>query len=101
MAEVEEIASTLENLRARMVDLVVRGLASVAAGDLSTLESLTDIYERQGLAHITSRLRAMLHAITSDARNAPVALLSAYTSLHVFERVLSLCLLYTSPSPRD
>ena len=90
MAEVEEIASTLENLRARMVDLVVRGLASVAAGDLSTLESLTDIYERQGLAHITSRLRAMLHAITSDARNAPVALLSAYTSLHVFERVLSL-----------
>ncbi len=90
MAEVEEIASTLENLRARMVELVVRGLASVAAGDLSTLESLTDIYERQGLAHITSRLRAMLHAITSDARNAPVALLSAYTSLHVFERVLSL-----------
>jgi hypothetical protein len=32
----------------------------------------------------------MLHAITSDGRNAPVALLSAYTSLHVFERVLSL-----------
>ncbi len=90
MAEVEEIASTLENLRARMVDLVVRGLASVAPGDLSTLEALTDSYERQGLAHITSRLRTMLRAITSDTRNAPVALLSAYTSLHVFERVLSL-----------
>ena len=90
MAEVEEIASTLEDLRARMVDLVVRGLASVAPGDLSTLEHLTDNYERQGLAHITSRLRTMLRAITSDARSAPVALLSAYTSLHVFERVLSL-----------
>ena len=90
MAEVEEIASTLENLRARMVDLVVRGLASVAPGDLSTLESLTDSYERQGLAHITSRLRTMLRAITSDTRSAPVALLLAYTSLHVFERVLSL-----------
>lgn len=90
MAEVEEIASTLENLRARMVELVVRGLASVAPGDLSPLELLTDSYERQGLVHITSRLRAMLRAITSDTRGAPVALLSAYTSLHVFERVLSL-----------
>ncbi|MBK9753456.1 MAG: hypothetical protein IPO88_08115 [Nannocystis sp.] len=90
MAEVEEIASTLENLRGRMVELVVRGLASVAPGDLSPLELLTDSYERQGLVHITSRLRAMLRAITSDTRGAPVALLSAYTSLHVFERVLSL-----------
>lgn len=90
MAEVEEIASTLENLRARMVDLVVRGLASVAPTDLGTLEALTDNYERQGLAHITARLRTMLRAISSDGRNAPVALLSAYTSLHVFERVLSL-----------
>lgn len=90
MAEVEEIASTLENLRARMVDLVVRGLASVAPADLSTLELLTDSYDRQGLAHTTSRLRTMLRAITSDAGNAPVALLAAYTSLHVFERVLSL-----------
>ena len=90
MAEVEEIASTLENLRARMVDLVVRGLASVAAHDLAPLEQLTESYERLGLAHITARLRTMMHAITGDARNAPVALLSAYTSLHVFERVLSL-----------
>ena len=90
MAEVEEIASTLENLRARMALLVVRGLASVAPSDLSPLELLTDSYERQGLVHVTSRLRAMLRAITSDARGAPVALLSAYTSLHVFERVLSL-----------
>jgi len=90
LADVDEIASTLENLRARMVDLVVRGLASVAPGDLSTLTLLTDDYERQGLAHIAARLRTMLHAITSDGRNAPVALLAAYTSLHVFERVLSL-----------
>lgn len=90
MAEVEEIASTLENLRARMVELVVRGLASVAPSDLSPLELLTDSYERQGLVHVTSRLRAMLRAITSDTRGAPVALLAAYTSLHVFERVLSL-----------
>ncbi|HEY0137355.1 MAG TPA: hypothetical protein VGB85_24900, partial [Nannocystis sp.] len=90
MAEVEEIASTLENLRARMVDLVVRGLASVAPADLSTLEVLTDSYERNGLTHITSRLRTMLRAITSDTKAAPAALLSAYTSLHVFERVLSL-----------
>jgi len=90
LAEVEEIASTLEDLRARMVDLVVRGLASVAPGDLSTLEVLTDGYERHGLTHITTRLRTMLRAITSDTKAASAALLSAYTSLHVFERVLSL-----------
>lgn len=90
MAEVEEIASTLENLRARMVDLVVRGLASVAPTDLKALEALTSDYERQGLAHIASRLRTMLQAISGDTRGAPVALLAAYTSLHVFERVLSL-----------
>lgn len=90
MAEVEEIASTLEDLRARIVDLVVRGLAAVAPADLATLDSLTDIYERNGLTHITSRLRTMSRAITSDPANAPKALLAAYTSLHVFERVLSL-----------
>ena len=90
MAEVEEIASTLEDLRARMVELVVRGLASVAPGDLSALEVLTDGYERHGLTHISSRLRTMLRAITGDTKAAPAALLSAYTSLHVFERVLSL-----------
>ena len=90
MAEVEEIASTLEDLRARMVELVVRGLASVAPADLSTLEVLTDGYERHGLTHITTRLRTMLRAITGDTKAAPAALLSAYTSLHVFERVLSL-----------
>jgi len=90
LAEVEEIANTLENLRARMVELVVRGLASVAPGDLSTLEVLTDGYERSGLTHITSRLRTMLRAITGDTKAAPATLLSAYTSLHVFERVLSL-----------
>ncbi len=90
MLEVEEIARTLEDLRARMVDLVVRGLASVAPTDLTTLVTLTDTYERHGLTHITSRLRAMIHAITSTTRTAPAALLAAYTSLHVFERVLSL-----------
>lgn len=90
MAEVEEIVSTLEHLRARMVELVVRGLASVAPGELAPLELLTDSYERHGLVHITARLRAMLRAIPDDARGAPAALLSAYTSLHVFERVLSL-----------
>lgn len=90
MAEVEEIASTLENLRARMVELVVRGLASVAPTDLKALEALTSDYERQGLAHIASRLRTMLQAISGDTRTAPTALLAAYTSLHVFERVLSL-----------
>ena len=41
MAEVDEIASTLENLRARMVDLVVRGLASVAEVNFDELREQT------------------------------------------------------------
>ncbi len=90
MADVDEIASTLEHLRARMVDLVVRGLASVAPGDLTALTTLTDACERDGMTHVASRLRAMLRAITGDAATAPAAMLSAWTSLHVFERVLSL-----------
>lgn len=89
-AEVEEVASTLEHLRARMVDLVVRGLASVAPGDLSGLEVLQAACEKNGMAHVTGRLTLMLRAIAEHSKTAPAALLSAYTSLHVFERVLSL-----------
>ena len=90
MADVEEIAGSVETLRARMVDLVVRGLASVGPSDLSTLHVLTEQCEKNGMAHIASRLRSMLRAVASDTKGAPSLLLSAYTSLHVFERVLSL-----------
>jgi hypothetical protein len=45
---------------------------------------------RDGMTHVAARLRAMLQAVGGDAATAPAALLSAWTSVHVFERVLSL-----------
>jgi hypothetical protein len=85
-----EIATTIETLRSHMIDLVVRGLASVSAGDLSAIRVLTEACDKSGMAHLTGRLETVTRAIANDAKAAPSALLSAYTSLHVFERVLSL-----------
>ncbi|OJT25570.1 hypothetical protein BO221_06775 [Archangium sp. Cb G35] len=90
MNSLEEVGQEADTLRTELEQLYVRGLASSSAADWKKLASLAEQWERIGAGHIASRLMAALRAAETGTKDAPRALLSAHTSLHVFERVLSL-----------
>ncbi|MCY1072961.1 hypothetical protein [Archangium lansingense] len=90
MSSLEEVGQEADTLRTELEQLYVRGLASSSAADWKKLASLAEQWERIGAGHIASRLTAALRAAEAGTKDAPRALLSAHTSLHVFERVLSL-----------
>jgi len=90
MNSLEEVGQQADTLRTELEQLYVRGLASSSAADWKKLASLAEQWERIGAGHIASRLTAALRAAEAGTKDAPRALLSAHTSLHVFERVLSL-----------
>lgn len=90
MDELEQIGQTADALRSDIEALFVRGLATTGQRERRGLVARTEEWERLGANHVASRLRAAIRAAEADARDAPHALLSAYTSLHGFERVLSL-----------
>ncbi len=90
MATLEEVGRTTEATRAELEATFVRGLATSTKSDRRVLEARTEEWERASAHHVASRLRAALRAADADAKDAPHALLSAYTSLHAFDRVLSL-----------
>jgi hypothetical protein len=90
MDELEEVGRTADALRTDIESLFVRGLATSGAGERRGLVARTEEWERVGAHFVASKLRVAIRAAEADARDAPHALLSAYTSLHAFERVLSL-----------
>jgi hypothetical protein len=90
MDELEEVGRTADALRNDIEALFVRGLATSGATERRGLVARTEEWERVGAHFVASKLRAAIRAAEADARDAPRTLLSAYTSLHAFERVLSL-----------
>jgi hypothetical protein len=90
MRTLDEVGRQVDAVRAQIELLCVRGLASSTPKERRALEDLSAEWDRLGAVHVSSRLRAGLAAIDKDSRDAPSAVLSAYSSLHVFERLLSL-----------
>ncbi len=90
MHELEEVGRAADAVRADIESAFVRGLATSTPNDRRSLALQTEAWERAAAHHVATRLRAALRAADADAKDAPQKLLSAYTSLHAFERVLSL-----------
>lgn len=90
MNELEEVGRTADVIRADLETTFVRGLATSAPADRKGLAVRVEEWERVGAHHVATRLREALRAADADAKDAPSRFLSAYTSLHAFERVLSL-----------
>lgn len=90
MNELEEVGRTADAIRADLESAFVRGLAASTPNDRKGLVVRTETWEKAAAHHVATRLRAALRAADSDAKDAPQKFLSAYTSLHAFERVLSL-----------
>jgi hypothetical protein len=90
MHSLEEVGQTADAVRSEIEQLFVRGLAASTAAERNKLTLLAEEWERLGASHVSSRLLAARAKADAGGKDAPRALLSAYTSLHVFERVLSL-----------
>lgn len=90
MHTLEEVGREADTVRSEIEQLYVRGLASSTPADRKKLSELASEWDRLGAGHVASRLLTAVQKADLDAKDAPRALLSAYTSLHVFERVLSL-----------
>jgi hypothetical protein len=89
MTELEEVGRTADAIRAELETAFVRGLATSTPNDRRALGLHTEEWERIGAHHVATRLRAALSAVDRDAKDAPRQFLAAYTTLHAFERVLS------------
>ncbi|NUO50617.1 MAG: hypothetical protein HOV80_17320 [Polyangiaceae bacterium] len=90
MDELEEVGRTADAIRADLESAFVRGLATSTPNDRKGLVVRTETWEKAAAHHVATRLRAALRAADADAKDAAQKFLSAYTSLHAFERVLSL-----------
>jgi hypothetical protein len=90
MHSLEEVGQEADAVRSEIEQLYVRGVAASSAADRKKLAALAEAWERIGAGHVASRLTAALRACDAGTSDAPRALLSAHTSLAVFERVLSL-----------
>ena len=90
MHSLEEVGQEADAVRSEIEQLYVRGIAASSAADRKKLAALAEEWDRIGAGHVASRLLAALRAADAGTNDAPRALLSAHTSLAVFERVLSL-----------
>lgn len=90
MHSLDEVGQEADAVRAEIEQLYVRGTAASSAADRKKLAALAEEWDRIGAGHVASRLMAALRAADAGSNEAPRALLSAHTSLAVFERVVSL-----------
>ncbi|MEZ4295712.1 MAG: hypothetical protein R3B70_12100 [Polyangiaceae bacterium] len=90
MHSLEEVGREADTVRSEIDHLFVRGLSASSATDRRTLTALAEEWERIGAGHVATSLLVALKRADAGAREAPAAFLSAYTSLHVFERLVSL-----------
>jgi hypothetical protein len=88
MAEAE-ILQAVDRLHGLLADLAVRGLRSVAEGQLAPLVALQEEFERIGAGHLAGRIAALLEAVRSEEKGAAAALLRVQTSLRLFERIMT------------
>ena len=87
--EKDEIVYLTQRLGRLLDDLMVRGLGSLGAEDKKRLASARDELCSLGADHLASRLDA-LHTSVTTGSSSGRALQGAYTSLRLFERVMSL-----------
>lgn len=88
--ELQEVLQALLRCRTLLDELVVRGVRAAGPGEHGRLDGLREELSRVGARHLAERLGALLGAMQADDPGAPRELLRAQTSLHVFDRVLTL-----------
>ncbi len=84
-----DITETIRQLREALDKLGVRGLYACAETDVAMLAEAQRIFADIGAAYLAERLSRLLAAIRDQNPAAGRALLDCFSSLHVFERLLT------------
>lgn len=88
--ELAQVVQALERSKARLDALVVRGVRTAGPGELDELDALRHELDRVGAHHLAQRMTHLVAAMRSDAPEAGRALLRTQTSLHLFDRILTM-----------
>jgi len=88
--QLAEVVQALTRSRQLLDDLVVRGVRTAGPGELAQLDALREELARVGAQHLAGRLRTLADAMRADAPDVALGLLRAHTSIHLFDRVLTL-----------
>lgn|SRR5690606_1064686 len=88
--ELQEVLHALQRSRTLLDELVVRGVRAAGPAEHGRLDALREELWRVGARHLAEQLGALLEAMRSDDPAATSHVLRAQTSLHLFDRVLTL-----------
>ena len=89
MDEITELRESLDRLHTLFEDLMLRGLRSAGAKEITRLTNLRDEFRTAGAAHIADRLTTLLDAIQSGQRDAAALSMRALTAVRLFDRMLT------------
>ncbi len=84
-----DIAEAIRQLREALDKLGVRGLYACAESDVAALAEAQRVFAQVGATYLAERLSDLLAAIREQQPAAGRALLDCFSSLHVFERLLT------------
>ncbi|MBX9695744.1 MAG: hypothetical protein K2Z81_25390 [Cyanobacteria bacterium] len=90
MLDTEEVAYTLEHLRTVLENLVVKGLGSTTADQISSLSAIREECERIGAYYLSESIATVVNSIQNGSNTAAGALMKTQATVRVFERVLTL-----------
>lgn len=88
--ELAQVVQALERSKQQLDALVVRGVRTAGPGELDELDALGAELARVGAQHLAQRIERLVGAMRSDDPEAGRALLRAQTSLHLFDRILTM-----------
>lgn len=88
--EITLLRAALDRLQGAMEDIALRGLRAAGAAEMAKLRSLADEFRTAGAGHLGDRLDSVVQSISTNDREAVVALLRAMTSARLFDRMLTL-----------
>lgn len=88
--ELAQVVQALERSKQLLDQLVVRGVRTAGPEQLDELEALRDELGRVGAHHLAERMGALVSAMRNDDPDSGRALLRTQTSLHLFDRILTM-----------
>lgn len=88
--ELAQVVQALERSRQLLDELVVRGVRTAGPSEHDQLQALRDELARVGAHHLAQRMGQLVATMRSDDPESGRALLRTQTSLHLFDRILTM-----------
>ncbi|MBF0103375.1 MAG: hypothetical protein HQK77_20940 [Desulfobacterales bacterium] len=94
--EQQEILKMIQRLQSLFEDLVLCGLRTAGPDMLSKLRQMYEEFNRTGAMYLANLLNELIHKLDIDDKTVASAFQKAQTSLKIFERLLTMDVIYHS-----